>query len=52
MDRKYDFVKDVSPTKQTQKIKIVVIRVWKVARFNNSGAFNSIEVIFVDENVY
>ena len=51
MARGYDCLDDVTPAKETWRIKARIIRLWKVPVYNCNDQTNSIEVVLQDEKV-
>jgi hypothetical protein len=51
VDSKFDCVADIVPENENVRIKVRVIRLWKVAGFLNPSEVNSLEMVLVDEKV-
>ncbi|MCI25177.1 replication factor A protein [Trifolium medium] len=51
VDCNFDAVADVLPGKENLRIKVRVLRLWKVPAFLNPCESSSIEMILVDEKV-
>ena len=51
MARRYDFVGDVTPAKETWRIKARIIRLWKVPVYGSIDQTNTIEFVLQDEKV-
>ncbi|XP_061347837.1 uncharacterized protein LOC133293306 [Gastrolobium bilobum] len=49
MYSKYDFIKDLNPTKEEWKIKARVVRTWKVPNFQQKKFDDNVEMILLDE---
>ncbi|XP_061356029.1 uncharacterized protein LOC133300489 [Gastrolobium bilobum] len=49
MSSKYDFVKDLNPTKEEWRIKVRVVRCWKVPSFNQKDFDDNVDMVLVDE---
>jgi hypothetical protein len=51
VESKFDDVADILPGKENVRIKVRVIRMWKVPAFINPCEFNSIELVLIDQKV-
>jgi hypothetical protein len=51
VDSKFDCVADIVLGNENVRIKVRVIRMWKVAGFLNPSEVNSLEMVLVDEKV-
>ncbi|XP_061364617.1 uncharacterized protein LOC133308054 [Gastrolobium bilobum] len=51
MSSKYDFVKDLNPTKEEWRIKVRVVRYWKVPSFNQKDFDDNVDMVLVDERL-
>jgi hypothetical protein len=51
VDSKFDCVADIVPGNENVRIKVRVIKMWKVAGFLNSSEVNLLEMVLVDEKV-
>ena len=51
MARGLDCIGDVTPAKETWRIKARIIRLWKVPVYNCPSQVNSIEAVLQDEKV-
>lgn len=51
MTLQYNFVDDITPNKETWRIKVRIIRTWRRPNFNNPNEENSIEMVLMDEKV-
>ncbi|MCH82797.1 replication factor A protein, partial [Trifolium medium] len=49
MDPTFDMLCDVLPGRETWRVKVRVIRVWKVPNFLNHDQTNSVEMVLIDE---
>ncbi|XP_061354913.1 uncharacterized protein LOC133299465 [Gastrolobium bilobum] len=49
MFSKYDFLKDVSPAKEDWRIKVKVVRAWKVPNFQRNNFYDNVEMVLMDE---
>ncbi|XP_061370271.1 uncharacterized protein LOC133312993 [Gastrolobium bilobum] len=49
MSSKYDFVKDLNPTKEEWRIKVRVVRCWKVPSFNQKDFDDNVDMVLVEE---
>ncbi|XP_061365002.1 uncharacterized protein LOC133308396 [Gastrolobium bilobum] len=49
MSSKYDFVKDLNPTKEEWRIKVRVVRYWKVPSFYQKDFDDNVDMVLVDE---
>ncbi|XP_061353325.1 uncharacterized protein LOC133298108 [Gastrolobium bilobum] len=49
MCSKYDFVNDLNPTKEDWRIKVRVVRCWKVLSFNPKDFDDNVDMVLVDE---
>jgi hypothetical protein len=47
----FDYLAEVVPGRETWRIKVRVLRMWKVPAFLNPTESNSIEMVLVDEKV-
>ncbi|XP_061354629.1 replication factor A protein 1-like [Gastrolobium bilobum] len=50
MFSKYDFLKDVSPAKEDWRIKVKVVRAWKVHNFQRRDFDDNVEMVLLDEH--
>ncbi|XP_061337765.1 uncharacterized protein LOC133284709 [Gastrolobium bilobum] len=50
MFSKYDFLKDVNPAKEDWRIKVKVVRAWKVPNFQRRDFDNNVEIVLLDEH--
>lgn len=50
MATQHNLLADINPVKETWKIKVRIIKLWKIPSFHNSEETNSIEMILMDEN--
>ncbi|XP_061353924.1 uncharacterized protein LOC133298613 [Gastrolobium bilobum] len=46
---KYDFLKDVSPVKEDWRIKVKVVRAWKVPNFQRKDQDDNVGMVLLDE---
>jgi hypothetical protein len=51
VDSKFDDVTDILPDKENVRIKVKVIRLWKVPAFLNPCESSSLELVLIDEKV-
>jgi hypothetical protein len=51
VDSKFSDVADIAPGKDNLRIKVRVIRMWKVLAFLNPSDYSSLEMVLVDEKV-
>jgi hypothetical protein len=51
MDPIFDCLSDIKPGKEAWRIRVRVVRLWKVPGFLNPGQTNSLEMVLVDEKV-
>jgi hypothetical protein len=49
--RNFDYLAEVVPGRESWRIKVRVLRMWKVPSFLNPSESNSIEMVLVDEKV-
>jgi hypothetical protein len=49
--KKFDVVAEIMPNKGSVRIKVRVLRLWKVPAFLNPSEISSIEMILIDEKV-
>ncbi|XP_061372548.1 uncharacterized protein LOC133315020, partial [Gastrolobium bilobum] len=49
MSSKYDFLKDVNPAKEDWRIKVKVVRTWKVPNFQRKNLEDNLEMVLLDE---
>lgn len=49
MDPIFDCLSDIKPGKEAWRIRVRVVRLWKVPGFLNPGQTNSLEMVLVDE---
>jgi hypothetical protein len=49
--KKFDIVAEIMPNKGSVRIKVRVLRLWKVPAFLNPSEISSIEMILIDEKV-
>jgi hypothetical protein len=49
--KKFDVVAEIMPNKGFVRIKVRVLRLWKVPAFLNPSEISSIEMILIDEKV-
>ncbi|QHO01497.1 Replication protein A 70 kDa DNA-binding subunit D [Arachis hypogaea] len=49
MDRQYDLLEMIAPSKESWKIHIRVIRLWSLPKFKDSKSNSSIEMVLMDE---
>ncbi|XP_061339398.1 uncharacterized protein LOC133286069 [Gastrolobium bilobum] len=49
MYSKYDFIKDLNPSKEEWRIKARVVRTWKVPNFQQKNLDDNVEMILLDE---
>jgi hypothetical protein len=49
--KKFDDVAETVPNQGSVRIKVRVIRLWKIPSFLNPSEINSIEMVLIDENV-
>jgi hypothetical protein len=49
--RNFDYLAEVVPGRESWRIKVRVLRMWKVPAFLNPSESNSIEMVLVDEKV-
>ncbi|XP_061348943.1 uncharacterized protein LOC133294304 [Gastrolobium bilobum] len=49
MFSKYDFLKDVNPAKEDWRIKVKVVRAWKVPNFQRRDFDDNVEMVLLDE---
>ncbi|XP_061354780.1 uncharacterized protein LOC133299339 [Gastrolobium bilobum] len=49
MYSKYDFIKDLNPSKEEWRIKARVVRTWKVPNFQQKIFDDNVEMILLDE---
>ncbi|XP_061353890.1 replication protein A 70 kDa DNA-binding subunit B-like [Gastrolobium bilobum] len=49
MYSKYDFIKDLNPSKEEWRIKARVVRTWKVPNFQQKHFDDNVEMILLDE---
>ncbi|XP_061373588.1 uncharacterized protein LOC133315923 [Gastrolobium bilobum] len=49
MFSKYDFLKDVNPAKEDWRIKVKVVRAWKVPNFQCRDFDDNVEMVLLDE---
>ncbi|XP_061371566.1 replication protein A 70 kDa DNA-binding subunit D-like [Gastrolobium bilobum] len=50
MFSKYDFIKDINPTKEDWGIKVRMIRCWKVPNFHRKNFDDNVDMILMDEH--
>jgi hypothetical protein len=51
VDSKYEGVAEILPGKENVRIKVRVIRLWKVPAFLNPCESSSLELVLIDEKV-
>ncbi|XP_061358790.1 uncharacterized protein LOC133302982 [Gastrolobium bilobum] len=51
MYSKYDFIKDLNPTKEDWRIKLRVVRCWKVPSLNPKDFDDNVDMVLLDEQV-
>ncbi|XP_061344002.1 uncharacterized protein LOC133289977 [Gastrolobium bilobum] len=51
MFSKYDFLKDVNPAKEDWRIKVKVVRAWKIPNFRRIDFDDNVEMVLLDEQV-
>ncbi|XP_061348994.1 replication protein A 70 kDa DNA-binding subunit B-like [Gastrolobium bilobum] len=49
MVSRYDFIKDLNPTKEDWRIKVKVVRSWQVPNFQRKGLGDNVEMVLLDE---
>jgi hypothetical protein len=49
--RKFDSIAEILPDKETVRIQVRVLKLWKVPAFLNPTETSSIEMVLVDEKV-
>ncbi|XP_061372552.1 uncharacterized protein LOC133315022 [Gastrolobium bilobum] len=49
MVSRYDFIKDLNPTKEDWRIKVKVVRSWQVPNFQRKGLDDNVEMVMLDE---
>ncbi|XP_061360038.1 uncharacterized protein LOC133304086 [Gastrolobium bilobum] len=49
MSSKYDFLKDVNPAKEDWRIKVKVVRTWKVPNFQRKNLEDNLEMVLLGE---
>ncbi|XP_061375332.1 uncharacterized protein LOC133317485 [Gastrolobium bilobum] len=49
MFSKYDFIRDLNPTKEDWRIKVRVLRSWKVPNFQRRNLDDNLEMVLLDE---
>ncbi|XP_061340992.1 uncharacterized protein LOC133287407 [Gastrolobium bilobum] len=49
MVSRYDFIKDLNPTKEDWRIKVKVVRSWQVPNFQRKGLDDNVEMVLLDE---
>ncbi|XP_061357364.1 uncharacterized protein LOC133301705 [Gastrolobium bilobum] len=50
MFSKYDFLKDVNPVKEDWRIKVKLVRAWKVPNFQRRDFDDNVEMVLLDEH--
>jgi hypothetical protein len=51
VDSKFSDVVDIAPGKDNLRVKVRVIRMWKVPAFLNPSNYSSLEMVLVDKKV-
>ncbi|KAL2941879.1 Replication protein A 70 kDa DNA-binding subunit, partial [Bienertia sinuspersici] len=49
MSQSFNMINDLTPINENWRIKVRIIRLWKVPNYNNPNVVDSIELVLVDE---
>lgn len=52
MASKVNFISDITPMKETWKIRVQIVRLWKIPSLENLSKIKGIEMVLMDEKVY
>lgn len=51
MAPRYDLIASITPVRECWRVRVRVVRLWYLPTFNNAETLNSIEMVFMDDNV-
>ena len=51
MARKFDAVSDITPLKESWRLRVRIVRLWVMPGFEQKDTTNSLEMILIDEQV-